>query len=206
MSELSMFDYINGITIGSIAAEMATSLDGKFYYPLLSIVVYTVVIWSISLLSQKNVKCRRFFTGRSIILMRNGKIYKKNFKTAKIDINDFLTQCRINGYFKLDDINTAILEQNGKISFLPRVDSRPVNTKDLNLQLNEDKIANVLIIDGMIMDKNLKESGNNETWLQNELKKQKIGSVTDVFFAEYDGNQLYVYKKIEDEPKNDPFQ
>ena len=116
MSELSMFDYINGITIGSIAAEMATSLDGEFYFPLLAIVIYTLVMCLMSSISEKSLKCRRFLAGRSVILMQNGKIYRKNFKTAKIDINDFIAQCRINGYFSLNDIDSAILEQNGKIS------------------------------------------------------------------------------------------
>ena len=147
MSELSMFDYINGITIGSIAAEMATSLDGKFYYPLTAIVIYTVIMWFISYLTEKNIKLRRFFTGRSIVLMQSGKIYQKNFKTSKIDINDFLVQCRINGFFTLDDVDTAILEQNGKISFLPKVQARPVNVQDMNIAAKQEKLSFTVVLD-----------------------------------------------------------
>lgn len=207
MSELSMFDYINGITIGSIAAEMATSLDGEFYYPLLAILVYTIVMWLSSHLSEKNVKYRRFLAGRSILLMRNGKIYQKNFKTAKIDINDFLTQCRINGYFNLDDVDTALLEQNGKISILPQPSARPVNTKDMNLSVPNENFQFNVIIDGHILEDNLKLSGNNQTWLDNELHKQKVGNIKDVFLASCDSNgNLSVYLKTEESPKNDPFQ
>lgn len=207
MSELSMFDYINGITIGSIAAEMATSLDGKFYYPLTAIVIYTVIMWFISYLTEKNIKLRRFFTGRSIILMQGGKIYQKNFKTSKIDINDFLVQCRINGFFTLDDVDTAILEQNGKISFLPKVQARPVNVQDMNITAKQEKLSFTVVLDGHIMEENLKFSGNNKKWLENELQKQKIGNVKDVFIALCDDNStLSVYKKTDDSPKNDPFQ
>lgn len=207
MSELSMFDYINGITIGSIAAEMATSLDGEFYYPLLAIVIYTLIMWLISFISEKNIKCRRFFAGRSILLMENGKFYPKNFRTAKIDINDFLVQCRLNGYFNTSDIDTAILEQNGKISFLPKASARPVNTKDINLSVNQDTILYTVIVDGHIMKKNLKQSGNNKQWLEKELQKHKIGNIKDVYLAECDSdNILYVHKKTKDAPKNDPFQ
>ena len=169
MSELSMFDYINGITIGSIAAEMATS-------------------WFISYLTEKNIKLRRFFTGRSIVLMQSGKIYQKNFKTSKIDINDFLVQCRINGFFTLDDVDTAILEQNGKISFLPKVQARPVNVQDMNITAKQEKLSFTVVLDGHIMEENLKFSGNNKKWLENELQKQKIGNVKDVFIALCDGN------------------
>lgn len=207
MSELSMFDYINGITIGSIAAEMATELDKNAFYPLVAIAVYTIVMWLISYVNEKSVKGRRFFGGRSILLMENGKVYQKNFKTAKIDINEFLAQCRINGYFNLDDIDTAILEQNGKVSFLPKSDAKPLSPRDINLSPEQEKLMKVVILDGSVMTENLKRTGNNMQWLENELHKQKIGNIKDVYVAECDNNnQLYVHKKMDKAPKNDPFQ
>lgn len=207
MSELSMFDYINGITIGSIAAEMATALENDFYYPLMAIAIYTIVIWIISIISEKSVKSRRLFAGRSIILMENGKLYEQNLHTAKIDINDFLTQCRISGYFNLDDIDTAILEQNGKISFLPKADAKPITPRDVNMSPEQEKLQQVVILDGHVMTENLKRTGNNQKWLDNELRKQKIGNIKDVYLAECDNNnQLSVFKRNQDAPKNDPFQ
>ena len=207
MSELSMFDYINGITIGSIAAEMATALENDFYYPLMAIAIYTIVIWLISIISEKSLKSRRIFAGRSIILMENGKLFEKNLRTSKIDINDFLTQCRINGYFNIDDIDTAILEQNGKISFLPKSDTKPLTPRDINLSPEQEKLSQVVILDGHIMTENLKRSGNNKKWLESELKKQKIGNIKDVYLAECDNNNnLSVFKRLEEAPKNDPFQ
>lgn len=207
MSELSMFDYINSITIGSIAAEMATNLDMNVYYPIIAIAVYTIIIFAISKISESSIKCRRFFAGRSIILMENGKIYQKNFRTAKLDINDFLTQCRINGYFNLDDIDTAVFEQTGKISFLPKSDVRPATPKDLNISTDQEKLTVTVILDGHILEKNLAHTGNNKKWLEQELQKQKIGNIQDVFFASCDcNNVLSVYKKTGDAPKNDYFQ
>ena len=207
MSELSMFDYINGITIGSIAAEMATALENDFYYPLMAIAIYTIVIWLISIISEKSLKSRRIFAGRSIILMENGKLFEKNLRTSKIDINDFLAQCRINGYFNTDDIYTAILEQNGKISFLPKSDTKPLTPRDIDLSPEQEKLSQVVILDGHIMTENLKRSGNNKKWLESELKKQKIGNIKDVYLAECDNNNnLSVFKRLEEAPKNDPFQ
>lgn len=208
MSELNMFDYINGITIGSIAAEMATSLDGEFYYPLISIGIYTASILIIAYMTEHKVGLRRFLTGTAIILMQNGKIYQKNFTTAKIDINEFLAQCRINGYFNLDDIDTAILEQNGKISILPKVSARPVNTKDLNLAVPEEKIFINVILDGNIMEENLKRSGNNLEWLKKELQKKNIKDEKEVFVASCNtaDNSLSVYVKSDNSSSQDVFQ
>ena len=207
MSELSMFDYINGITIGSIAAEMATSLDGEFYFPLIAIAIYTMVMWLISYVSEKSVKSRRFLAGHSILLMKDGKIYQKNFKKAKIDISEFLAQCRINGYFKLNDIDTAILEENGKISFLPKAAARTVTTRDMGLSVTQDSIMYTVILDGHIMTENLKRSGKNKQWLEKELYKHKISNINDVYIAECDNdNLLFVFSKTDTNPKNDPFQ
>ncbi len=202
-----MFDYINSITIGSIAAEMATSLEDNFYYPLVAIAVYTLIIFIIARLNEKNIKCRRFFSGRSILLMENGKLYPKNFRTAKVDMNDFLSQCRVNGYFNINDIDTAVLEQTGKISFLPKTAARPATTREQGIAAPQDKLAVSVIIDGHIMEENLKRTGNNKKWLEDELRKRKIGNVKDVFYASCDGdNILAVFRKNSDAPKNDYFQ
>ena len=91
ISQLSMFDYIIGITIGSIAAEMATSLESDFMQPLVAMAMYAVVAIIISIVNNKSLKIRRFIYGRSLVLLDNGVLYRKNFKKAKLDMNEFLT-------------------------------------------------------------------------------------------------------------------
>ena len=119
MSQLSMFDYVVSITIGSIAAEMSTSLENNFLEPFIAMVVYGIVATAISYFTCKSIKIRRIVSGRGKILYDNGKLYRKNLIKSKLDLNEFLMQCRINGYFNLANIQTAILEPNGRISFLP---------------------------------------------------------------------------------------
>lgn len=96
ISQLTMFDYIVGITIGSIAAEMSTSLENNFIEPVVAMLIYGIVSFSISFFTCKSLNMRRFFTGKAKILLDNGKLYRKNFKSAKLDINEFLMECRIN--------------------------------------------------------------------------------------------------------------
>ena len=126
MSQLSMFDYINGISIGSIAAEMATTVDGSFMKPLLAMTIYAVLVYFIDLLAVKSLKFRRFFGGRSLVLFENGKLYKENLRKAKIDVSEFLTECRLLGYFDINDISMAMMENNGKISVLPTTGRGPL--------------------------------------------------------------------------------
>lgn len=207
MSQLSLFDYINGITIGSIAAEMATSLENNFLYPLISMGVYASAVLILSVLTAKFVKLRRFLTGKSTILFDNGKLYRENLKKSKIDVTELLIQSRIHGIFDLNDVQTIILEPNGKLSFLPKTSARPVTIKDLNLSTNQEKLLVNVVMDGKILNDNLKFTGNNKIWLQRKLKEQGIHKIKDVFLATCDyNNKLTVYRQINKPLTRDVFQ
>lgn len=205
MSQLSMFDYIIGITIGSIAAEMATNLE-EFEKPLLALIIYALVALLISIINYKSIKLRRIITGKSLILYENGKLYEGNLRKARIDIDEFLTQCRNSGYFNIANLQTAILEANGRISFLPLSTERPVTPKDLNLSPPEDKPVINVVIDGHIMEGNLRFSGNNINWLNKQLQIQNIDNVSDIFLATCENdNNLRVYLKINEKMTRDMF-
>lgn len=206
MSEMNMFDYVNGITIGSIAAEMATDIE-NFEKPLVAMVAYGALSWLFSIMTNKSVAVRRFLAGKSVILMNNGKIYRENLKTAKLDINDMLTQLRVSGYFNPDDVKTAVLESNGKISVLPKASARPATNSDINNSVSEDCVCINVILDGCIMKENLSKAGLDENWLKNQLSGLGIGKPSDVYlgFVNPDGN-LSAYKFEDSSDKNDIFQ
>lgn len=197
MAQLSMFDYIISITIGSIAAEMSTSLDDNFMEPLVAMIVYAIGAIFVSWIALHSVKARRYISGPSRILYDNSKIYFKNLKKSKMDLNEFLMECRLNGYFNLANIQTAILESNGNISFVPNVLKRPVTPEDLNLNPTQDFLVTNVIIDGKVIEENLKNTGNNLKWLHDNLEKQNAGRLQDILLATCDkDNNLSVYKKI----------
>lgn len=199
MAQLSMFDYIISITIGSIAAEMSTSLDDNFMEPLVAMIVYAIGAIFVSWIALHSVKARRLISGPSRILYDNGKIYFKNFKKSKMDLNEFLMECRLNGYFNLADIQTAILESNGNISFVPNSLKRPLSPEDLNLNPKQDFLVTNVIIDGTVIEENLKNTGNNLKWLHDNLEKQNAGRLKDILLATCDkDNNLSIYKKIND--------
>ena len=183
MSQLSIFDYVIGITIGSIAAEMATSLEDNFVEPLVAMIVYAIVTVLISYLNTKFVKLRPFFSGKTLILYDNGTLFKENFKKAKLDLNEFFVQCRTNGYFNLSDLKTVMLEENGKMSFLPLSDKRPANPYDFNIKPEDEGIVTNLILDGKIMLQNLSEIKKDQIWLYEELQKQGVTKIDNIFLT-----------------------
>ena len=188
MSQMSMFDYINGITIGSIAAEMATSLDEHFTQPLVAMVVYALAALFLSWLSSKSIRARQVIEGAPLVLLSGGELYRKNLKKAKIDVSEFLIQCRVNGYFDISKLEAAILEGDGKISFLPKVSDRPLTPSDLHLTPKQDYMVANVIIDGKIRKENLCHTGNDEKWLQRQIKGQGASSIEDILLATCDAN------------------
>ena len=186
MSQMSMFDYINGITIGSIAAEMATSLEENFVQPLVAMIVYAMSALMLSWIGSKSIRARRVIEGKPLVLMDHGKLYRENLKKAKIDVTEFLVQCRVNGYFDASKLETAVLEGNGKISFLPKTSDRPVTPADLGLTPSQDYLVANVILDGRIMQENLRHTGKDETWLCRQIRGQETDSVEDVLLATCD--------------------
>ena len=192
VSQMNLFDYIVGITIGSIAAEMATELDTP-ENSLLARVIYAVVAVIISLLTNKSLAARRIMTGKPLILMDGGVNYRDNLKKAKMDLGEFLMYCRIGGYFDLSQIQTALLEHNGKVTFLPVEMQRPATPADLSIQPNQTMLQTPVILDGEVLPGNLQRIGKDVTWLMRQLHAQDCAAPEDVFLAMADGNLLTVY-------------
>lgn len=186
ISQLSMFDYVVGISIGSIAAQMTVDTDIEWFHSLTAMGVYVGVYILITLATVKSLWARKFFEGAPIILMQDGKIINKNVRKVRYDANNLLEECRLAGYFDVNDINLAIMESGGKISFLPKVQKRPVNVEDMGvLPAAEGLVANV-IMDGHIMPDNLKAIGKDEKWLLKQLNEKKVTSPKDVLLATCD--------------------
>lgn len=132
VAQLDFFDYITGITIGSIAAELATELE-KPWKPLIAMIIYGAVAIVLNIITNKIPKLRKYINGSPTILLNNGKLYKRNMKKVKLDLSEFLMMCREQGYFDISSIQTAIFECNGKLTVLPLSTDRPVTPTDLNL-------------------------------------------------------------------------
>lgn len=193
MSQLDFFDYITGITIGSIAAEMATELE-KPLNPLIAMVIYGFVAVGLTLSTNKLPRMRKYINGTPTIIMHNGKIYKENMKKAKMDLTEFMVMCRQEGYFDLSEIQTAVFEYNGRLSVLPQSSKRPLTPEDMAIEPKEAHISTEVIMDGRILEGNLKRMGLDLIWLDKQLKDQGYKSAEEVLLGVCDNeNKLTLY-------------
>ena len=196
MSQLSMFDYINGITIGSIAAELANSEGREFWQWTITIFIYGLMTFLFSYASDHSITLRRFIAGKPIPLYENGQLLDQNFRKAKLDLNEFLMQCRTNGYFDLSQLEAVLFEPNGSLSILPASPYRPATPFDLDRAVPRSNIGFNVIMAGKVMHENLAATGKDEAWLSQQLAQQGC-TEQDIFLAVYDPTQEAVqfYKK-----------
>lgn len=208
MSQLSMFDYISSIAIGSIAGEMAVMSTDSIIKPLISMIIFSLFAILVSISTCKSIILRRFFEGQAILLYQNGQIYEKNLLKAKLDVDELLSACRLSGYFDLEEVHTIFLETNGYMSVLPMASSRPAAPSDFKINATQKfPMANV-IIDGRIMKDNLKSTGKNITWLEKQLAKKNINNISRIMLATYDKTEdkLNIYYKYDKKMLRDIFE
>ena len=201
IAQLDFFEYITGITFGAFAAEMATEFEEP-WKALVAMGIYGGATLLLGVIARKVPRTRKYLNGTPTILMDHGKLYRGNLKKAKLDLSEFMVMCRQQGYFDLTSIQTAIFEYNGKLTILPVSSQRPVTPNDMNLAPEQELIFTELIMDGRILEGNLKRMGLDLTWLNEQLKQHKIHSAEDVFLAVCDRNLKFVFfEKSHDEQK-----
>lgn len=196
MAQLDFFDYVTGITIGSIAAELATELEQP-WKPVIAMLVFGIVTFLLNLCTRRFPRMRKFLNGTPTILMDNGKLYRENLKKAKLELSEFMVMCRQQGYFDLGSIQTAVFEYNGKLTILPVSTRRAATPQDMGLKPPQEQLFAEVIMDGQILQENLTRMGLTLDWLQAQLKKQGFGSEKEVFLAVCDINHRLVCYRLQ---------
>ena len=184
VAQLDFFDYVSGITIGSIAAELATELESP-WKPLLALVVYGAASLFLNFITSKLPKTRKYINGTPTTVMHNGKIIRENLKKTKLDLSEFLLLCREEGFFDLSEIEAAIFEYNGRLSVLPKSDHRPLTPADVNLNIKNAELQTELIMDGRIIGENLVRLRLDRAWLEEKIRAQGWESEKDILLATY---------------------
>ena len=187
ISQMTSYDYITSIVVGSLAAIL--SIDSKInaFYIIIAISMFMFSSLLTAFLSRKSIKIRRILNGDPIFLVADGEIQYDGIKRAKFNVNLLLSELRSLGYFDINDIKYAILESKGALSVLPKGFARNVKVSDLNIPAQDDSLLANVIIDGKIISGNLQFFRKDEAWLHGELKKQNA-SIKDILLATINEN------------------
>lgn len=185
LSQLTFYDYVVGITLGDIAGFAAVSHENVFLESMYILVLFAACAFGISLITQNSRHARQIIEGEPTMVIYNGQILEHNMSKARYNMDNLLTQLRGKGYFKLNDVQFAILETNGELSVLPKPDKKTLTLSDMQVFARYQGLPFDLIMDGKVISENLRRAGITEEWLYKQL--DILGySYQDIVYASID--------------------
>jgi len=188
--------------ISELAAVPMQNTGIPLIYGIIPILTLLIAQITISFLSIKSIHARALICGKPVILIEKGKLKEEVLRKEMYPLNDLLEQLRIKNYPDIADVEYAILETNGQLSVIPKSRKRPLNPEDMNIKTEYEGITIDIIIDGRILNNNLKLAGKDRKWLDHELGKKHINSPDEVFYAYMDSSgKLNVYRRGEGEKR-----
>lgn len=193
MSELTFFDYVVGITIGSIAATLSVQLNQNTTATLAGMIIWGLLPIFLAYLSLHSVWIRKVVEGEATVVIENGKIMEQNLTRIRLSIDDLLSSLRAKDVFNITDVEFALFETSGKLSIQLKSQKLPLTPADLNLPTGYAGLPTTLIDDGKPLVDALHSLNLSQAWLRYQLGKQQITDFTVVALAQLDtAGNLYV--------------
>lgn len=192
LSQMTFFDFVVGITIGTIGGSFVISEVHGFYI-LISLVILTAALILTGYITLKSVPARKLIEGEPVVIIQNGKILEGGMKKLRYHQEDLLMQLRDKGVFDPGVVEFAILEPHGQLSVLKKSQHQPLTPKDIGLDTEYKAVSQEIIREGKIIEQNLHQNNLSHEWLYNQLSFNNIKRIEDVFMATLDtSGNLYV--------------
>jgi uncharacterized membrane protein YcaP (DUF421 family) len=182
ISNITFFDFLVGVTLGSLAVRLAIDSENSFLMGAISAVVITLLALLTDIFILKSIRIRSLLEGEPIVLVLDGRMLDANLKKARVSVNKLSMMLRSKSMFNISDVGLAVIESNGELSVLPNSSKQPATAGDLNIARPAAKMPVDIIIDGRVLTKNLKNAGYDEQWLNGQLNLRNV-QVSGVFYA-----------------------
>lgn len=182
LGEITFFDYILGITIGSFGASLTVDLSSAAWPHWIGLLTWIVLGVLIQFVSLKSSNISKYINDEPMIVVHDGKIMGDNLRISKFTLSEILSQLRLKDIFDINEVKFAIIEINGKLSIFNKVQfSNLVNS--MNIPADNKNLNIELIFNGIIIEDNLSKLNLNQEWILNQLKDQGVDSPSQVFYA-----------------------
>lgn len=183
ISQLSLFEYVLGITIGSMASTLTTDLSSAAWPHWVGLIVWSLMVYLFQVITNRFPRMGTYINGRPQVLIVNGKIMEETLKKIRYSLYDLLEQLRGNNVFDISQVEFAVLETNGKLTVLMKSQYQPLTPKVMKIPTPYEGLSTQLIYNGIILDHNLIKVNLDSKWLEQQLLKKGIRSVSEVYTA-----------------------
>jgi uncharacterized membrane protein YcaP (DUF421 family) len=201
ISQLTFFDYVLGITIGSIAANLATDLSSRAWPHWIGLLSWAALGYLMELITLKWRYAAKYIEGEPTIVIMNGKIMENALRKMKFRVSDIMELLRNKDVFDLNEVDFAIIEPNGQLSLLKKPENEPLTAKDMNITKKSSGISTELIYDGILIEENLRQLNKDKKWIISQLKSMGIKDISEVFLATLNPAGSFYVDKYKDHIK-----
>lgn len=198
ISQLTFFEYVLGITIGSIAAELTTDLTSRAWPHWIGLLCWAALGFLMQYITMKWRYAAKFIEGEPTIIIMNGKIMENALRKMQFRVSDIMELLRNKNVFDLSEVDFAIIEPNGQLSVLRKPEYEPVTAKDMKISKKPSGISTELIYDGILIEENLRQLNKDKKWLNKQLKSHGIKDISEVFIATLNPAGSFYVDKYED--------
>ncbi|MDO5520908.1 MAG: DUF421 domain-containing protein [bacterium] len=196
MSQLTPFNYITGITLGSISADIICRPNTDFIQRIIGLIWWCLLAALAGYIGLKSKKFRTIVDGEPVVIIKEGQIRKQGLRLARLNIDGLLMLLRQQSIFSISEVEYAVLEQNGKLSVMKKSLQQQVTKEDMNIAVSAvNHIPLEIITDGKLVRRNLMVLNLTEEWVKEELKRQNISSIEEVFYAEIQSDDHLIIQK-----------
>ncbi|TZE81003.1 DUF421 domain-containing protein [Calorimonas adulescens] len=196
IGELQPYELVVAVMIADLGAVPMQNTGIPLLAGIIPILTLLISQLALSYISMKSIRGRELICGTPTILIEKGRLLEAQMRKERYNINDLLEALRNQGYYNIADVEYAILETNGTLSVIPKVEKRPVTPQDLNLNPPYEGLPLPVVIDGTVDFKTLKAANKDFAWLKGQLKAFGISDVSEVLLASIDSSgNLFVQAK-----------
>ncbi|ASS68519.1 MULTISPECIES: DUF421 domain-containing protein [unclassified Paenibacillus] len=188
ISQLSLFEYITGISIGNIAGYISMDTETQWYLGFVAIGTWALISVGMEYATMKSRAIGGIVDGKGTVLIKNGSILEKNLFKEKLTLDELLEQLRKKSIFKVSEIEFAVMEKSGEINALLKKENQPLTPSMLGWKMSREPETQTVMMDGQVLQEPLQETGLDEDWLRHELSKLKV-KPENVFLAQVDAKK-----------------
>ncbi len=194
LGELDVGELVITILLSDIASLPITNPEKSIFSALIPIATLAALEILTSTLILRSAFVKKLLSSKPSMLIVHGKLDKIALTKARISIEDLVSQIRQNGIYDLSEVDYAILEENGKMSIIPKSQNRQPDMSDLKLPCDNKGIMHIVISDGRINTHGLSTVSKDESWLRNELSTRKLDLSDVLCMTCDDSGRIYIVK------------
>lgn len=202
VAQLTIHEYITGITFGSIAATLATDLGQESWHHLLGLFLFGALTYLMSYINMKNRNASKIIQGEPVLVIQDGHILEKNLKRFHYTVDDLTHLLRKKDIFSVMDVKYGILETTGEISIVKVVQKENLRVEDLHLSVDQQELNTDIIVTGNIIYENLIKRNLSVKWLLDQLKSMGVRDIKDIYYSTIDKNNKIYLDYVKDDIEN----